>query len=288
MQGNYTALSGKFIGKPRLEFQSNMLDFLYDIANIGEVRQGETVVPYSVTTGEKLSYYLLDTFYLDLDQEKEIFRQWIENHAEELGDNKEALLEILDQEIIINAYAGYGEKVPVYLNGEFQLANLPFGKEEYPDPLSSLFDQFLFFIANLFYPFKIGNFSQFISYLVDFHHQLPFFFETLSDQEIDPQVKSDFSSFFEGITIAEEDSLEKVKNLIDHSKLFSISVESVECKFLTEEKGKFLPMIFSDVFLQVMKVLFFQKQGETFADNRFFSQDEMSFGVFYALISLME
>ena len=106
-----------------------MLDFLYDIANIGEVRQGETVVPYSVTTGERLSYYLLDTFYLDLDQEKEIFRQWIENHEEELGDNKEALLEILDQEIIINAYAGYGEKVPVYLNGEFQLANLPFRKE---------------------------------------------------------------------------------------------------------------------------------------------------------------
>jgi hypothetical protein len=170
MQGNYTALSGKFIGKPRLEFQSNMLDFLYDIANIGEVRQGETVVPYSVTTGERLSYYLLDTFYLDLDQEKEIFRQWIENHAEELGDNKEALLEILDHEIIINAYAGYGEKVPVYLNGEFQLANLPFRKEEYPDSLTSLFDQFLFFIANLFYPFKMGNFSQFISYLVDFHH----------------------------------------------------------------------------------------------------------------------
>jgi hypothetical protein len=230
----------------------------------------------------------MDVFYLDCEREKTVFSQWLTEYSDSLEENMDLIQELLQNDLSLNAYAEYGEKIPLYWNNGYQLTKFPFLKSDYQDSLGYYFDAFLFFVATSFFSFSSLSFHNFISFFVSFEKKIPLFFESFFENPLDKEEQSEFLTFFSSLKQGDEESLEILQSLIEQSKLLTFASEIVTFDFGYNGNTQFLSLIFSDVFLQVMKVFYLQKQGINFYDLWFFSQEDCAFFILFALLNLIE
>lgn len=287
LKGNYTDVVEKFAWKSRRDFSSNIFEFLRDLTNLWESEPEEALVPYSAITGEKLSPFLLDVFYLDCEKEKLQLSQWVTEYSDSLEQSRDTIQELIQNDLPLNAYAEYWEKIPLYWNNGYQLTKFPFEKNDYQDSLGYYFDAFLFFVATSFFSFSSLSFHNFISFFVSFEKKIPLFFESFFENSIKNEEQSDFLTFFSSLKQWEENSFENLQTLLEHSKMLTFSSEMVTFTFGHNDNTQFLSLIFSDVFLQVMQVFYLQKQGINFYDWWFFSQEDCAFFVLFGLLHLI-
>jgi valyl-tRNA synthetase len=74
-EGRYTQYAGEYAGKLRRDFSMNILKYLEDISNLGEVSEEPTTTPYHIHSQEELYPFLMDEIVVDMETEKAILEQ---------------------------------------------------------------------------------------------------------------------------------------------------------------------------------------------------------------------
>jgi valyl-tRNA synthetase len=73
-EGRYTQYAGEYAGKLRRDFYMNILKYLEDISNLGEVYDESTTLPYYLHSQEELYPLLVDEIVVDIEEEKRILK----------------------------------------------------------------------------------------------------------------------------------------------------------------------------------------------------------------------
>jgi valyl-tRNA synthetase len=93
-EGRYTQYAGEYAGKLRRDFYTNIIKYLEDISNLGEVYDETINVPCYIHSQEELYPLLIDEVVTDLEEEKRLVQQDLQTNS--LWEPiKEELLELL-------------------------------------------------------------------------------------------------------------------------------------------------------------------------------------------------
>lgn len=282
--GIYTEFTGdQFMGKPREQFKSNVFNFLEDYVQLGETVEMEEKIPYFSVTWERLYPYALDQLTLNFSQEKEKF---LASFYEKSVTVSESFPEIFEHWIVLWNLSHYGERIPlmkkddVYIPMEF-----PFQLHDYETEEAFVFDQLIFVLYSQYSLSDTLIFDKFINFLSSLKGYLFDFIDALNIETI--EAKNQISQLFWDLFHGVEWSLEKIIDLVEHSKLMNLSqTMGITFSYFQKENLSFPFLVFSDPSLKAFYAIFAQKQGISFQPVSFLSENELSYYIMLSLLQL--